>query len=296
MTGRAEDVRVPVVHFPHPGREHDAPALGRFAWSSLPVHRRKFLRGSGSYADAQGRAHRGRVVFWGEWEAASDVVETWPPEASLPTALHVPVRVGRRRVRPGDQNTDPWVFGDHFRYTNCRQRGSMKTLPAGSLLLFGSTIGGEFALDTVFVVRDSSGPLTLSKLKRHAFCDDVLKASTYDPLSGTSSLACGPEDPTWTYVLYRGATPVEQPDMFSYSPAKPARAGRFSRPIINLGRRPSGEPYVNPANWRSTKGAPKAQWVPAAEARRVWDDVREQVLGDGQGLVLAHHIDSPATP
>jgi hypothetical protein len=57
------------------------------------------------------------------------------------------------------QNTDPMVFGDAFYYSNCRQHNwrkppnhpkpsEMQNLDLGSLILFGSMVGGEFVLDT----------------------------------------------------------------------------------------------------------------------------------------------------
>lgn len=292
-TGREASApqRVPVVQFPHPGREHRAKKLGRFAWTRVPLHARKFMRSRAIVRDVDGLDRESDITFWGEWEATSDVVNFWPPEGALPTALHVPVRDASHRVTPGDQNTDPWVFGSHFRYTNCRQQGSMLKLPEGSLILFGSKLADEFVLDTVFVVLDATEPLPLSELKRHPHTDALLRGTTYDPLSGTSGLACGPSDDSQRYVLYRGATPAERPDMFSFTPASAGPSGRFARPAIELGSRPSGGSYVNPANARSTKGAKAADWVPVNEARRVWEDVCQQVLN--ADLVLAHHIDEP---
>ncbi len=63
------------------------------------------------------------------------------------------------------QNTDPLVFGDHFLYSNCRQRqnGKMRDLAHGSLVLFGSKLGGQFVLDTLFVVDGSAAEQTVGK-------------------------------------------------------------------------------------------------------------------------------------
>lgn len=54
------------------------------------------------------------------------------------------------------QDTDPFVFGERFRYGNCQQPSSttLKNLEPGSLILFASTQGGKHLLDTVFVVGD----------------------------------------------------------------------------------------------------------------------------------------------
>lgn len=57
----------------------------------------------------------------------------------------------------GIQNTYPYVFGDNFLYSNCRQndrRGPLRTqrLAVGSLILFGSQLAREFVIDAVFVL------------------------------------------------------------------------------------------------------------------------------------------------
>src|SRR6266498_317400 len=144
-----------VVQFPHPGREHDPPRVGVMPWNR-DSHRRKFLRTEGWYVDASGAQCSTRLVFWGEWEAPSLVVERWTGSGDLPRWLHEP-----RWERPGwagpRQNTDPWVFGDEFRYSNCRQgsNAKLRRLAQGSVILFGSSLGGAFVLDTVLVVADA---------------------------------------------------------------------------------------------------------------------------------------------
>jgi hypothetical protein len=86
----------------------------------------------------------------GEWEPPSRVEQRWPtdPDGVLPCTLHRPywTRPGRSRLR---QNTDPWVFGEQMIYSNCRQTvraqrrpTALQTLPRGSVICFGSTLGG----------------------------------------------------------------------------------------------------------------------------------------------------------
>jgi hypothetical protein len=73
----------------------------------------------------------------------------------------------------GAQNTDPFVFGDRFLYTCCKQRlrsgrpTQLRYLPHGSLVLFGSHISGGFGLDTVFVVDDGADHVTPSGVSDH---------------------------------------------------------------------------------------------------------------------------------
>ncbi len=145
-----------VVQFPHPGYEHNPGNARRQPWNTGD-HRRKFLCNPGHYVSEDGSLAAGSLVFWGEWEAPSIPKHTWARKDPLPRFLQVPVweypTAGERR-----QNTDPWVFGDSFRYSNCGQlrRGrALQELTPGSIVLFGSTIGPEFVIDTVFVVKDS---------------------------------------------------------------------------------------------------------------------------------------------
>jgi hypothetical protein len=75
-----------------------------------------------------------------------------------PRWLHTPYY-----VRPEDYwpDGDPFVLGDRFLYTRCKQfKGDRPTflrdLATASLILFGSRVGGEFVLDTVLVVADGT--------------------------------------------------------------------------------------------------------------------------------------------
>src|SRR5262252_3776069 len=147
------------VHFPHPGKEHDPGRMTRQPWNTKSKHRRKFLRSPGRYVAVDGSPSEALLAFWGEWEAPSHVIERWPAEADLPRFLQEP-KWERPNVPGFRQNTDPWVFGDCFRDSNCHQlnQPGLRDLAAGSVILFGSTLGltstagPHFVLDTLFVV------------------------------------------------------------------------------------------------------------------------------------------------
>lgn len=165
-----------LVQFIHPGSEHGI--HGRLKPWNTDEHRRKFLRVRGSYVEAVDAAPKtGELVFWGEWEPESEGDSIPSPVPDGPRWVHRPYyvrptsyrRVGRlKRGRdvclPGNlQNTDPFVFGDRFLYTLCRQtkpiRGHrqptfLRDLAPGSLVLFGSLKRGEFVLDTALVVAE----------------------------------------------------------------------------------------------------------------------------------------------
>jgi hypothetical protein len=273
------------VQFPHPGDEHNPPT-DDMAWN-LGNHRRKFLRSAGRIVAGDDRPAACDVVFWGEWEAPSRVERRWPADGRLPRALHRPYwfRPGPDKPR---QNTDPWVFGEQMLYSNCRQRTgrpphrvatAMQSLPAGSVICFGSTIDGEFCLDTVFVVA-SAQPWTPAETAE-LDVDDGFKVCTAE------SIAAAGSDAHAGLTLYRGASfahPVN--GTYSFVPALPVTGNdvpRFARPAVHLPE------LINPASMQSTQGSPEL--MSFAALREAWAGVREQVLGAGLGLAVG--LDTP---
>ena len=149
------------VQFIHPGGEHGRDAVGRKGWN-VADHRHKFMRVEGQHVERPGaKPVGGEVVLWGEWEPESEVAAIVKRLPGGPRGLHRPYYVRPGAFRWGEQglqNTDPFVFGDRFLYTLCRQwRGSsgrptvLRDLASGSLILFGSLKGGAFVLDTALV-------------------------------------------------------------------------------------------------------------------------------------------------
>ncbi len=174
MAGAGGEVLV--VQFLHPGREHVPPAGASVMGWNRGEHRRKFLRVPGRCLDGGGVVRSGVVSVWAEWEPQSRVVERHRgPCTPMPRFVHEPVL-----ARPGQrvrQNTDPYVFGESFLYSNCRQFTSqlrptrLQRLPLGSVVLFGSHLRGQFVLDTVLVVA-SRTPYTIGQpdqpVERHS--------------------------------------------------------------------------------------------------------------------------------
>jgi len=189
-----------------------------------------------------GSLSEGDLVFWGEWEAPSYVIERWEQKDPLPRFLHRPVWE-RPTAKGTRQNTDPWVFGDSFKFSNCKQltpkrnRSALQSLTPGSIILFGSTIGDEFVIDTVFVVKDCCrfSPRDTPE------SDEAFRICTVESLLTSGSA----DDPL---TLYRGAT-YETPinGMYSFVPCRRANAEhvRFQRPAIPPSR------YVNPKSKQS---------------------------------------------
>src|SRR4051812_6196352 len=107
------------VQFPHPGSEHKP--TGPVTDWNRGDHARKFMLASGEHV-SDGLLQQGPIVFWGEWEPQSRVVERYPARlAGGPRYLHDPYwQVPTHRALL--KNTDPLVFADRFLYSNCRQR------------------------------------------------------------------------------------------------------------------------------------------------------------------------------
>lgn len=97
---------VNVVHFPHPGGEHNPGNRPVMPWNA-GRHHRTFLLTSGVWRDTtDGPDRSGEVTIWGEWEPPSDVVHRWAKQPHLPTLLQEPCRTPLPAGK-NLQNTDP---------------------------------------------------------------------------------------------------------------------------------------------------------------------------------------------
>lgn len=164
-----------IIQFSHNGKElnlsrqsprngvayrFDNANTGYRFWNNEPRHKRKFIRQIGWYLENTGdsfdtKPKKGEICFWGEWEPQSKFELTgnvYSGTPSLPHAIHYPL-FSTRGI--GRHNTDPFVFGDHFYYTNCKQQSypMLRTLTNGSIIIFGSEKNKtDFIIDTVFVI------------------------------------------------------------------------------------------------------------------------------------------------
>lgn len=143
------------VQFPHPGPEHQPDAENFKDWNR-GTHKRKFLKGHGRYVK-DNREFNDDIAFWGEWEPQSRVIKSYRDvKTDDPACLYEPYYESVDD-KLKCQNTDPFVFGEQFYYTACRQHHNKKPtqlryLNRGSVILFGSCLHSRFVLDTVFVV------------------------------------------------------------------------------------------------------------------------------------------------
>lgn len=295
----ATDSVLAFVQFPHPGGEHGHDGDGVKEWN-LHNHARKFMEMPAKYVSREGRqgpwsTGKGRVRFWGEWEPQSIVSELSVDAAisnGLPRYLHHPY-LGNHPVGTSYQNSDPFVFGERFRYTLCRQysRNSptqLQRLAPHSVILFGSTQCRSFVLDTVFVVGVEQVKWTPATppdadcglMDRHHSAATIAPTihGTPDPFQDSQ------------LTLYGGVTYAERAKyhgMFSFVPcqAKDGSDGGFARPIIQL------DGIINPASSRAARYNIREIGGDANRVADLWKQVVDQVLE--QGCSLAHSIALP---
>jgi NTP pyrophosphatase (non-canonical NTP hydrolase) len=285
--GGSDDIaQLAIVQFPHPRLEHRPDQGDRYSWNTGP-HGRKFMRAHGRWVegpDRSDRVHDGELVFWGEWESLSRVIREYPTgQIGMPRYVVKP-----QWTRPAAsgflQNTDPYVFGGPFKYSNCRQNTwqgrpkAMQRLDLGSLILFGSLIDGDYVLDTAFVVARRQA-LSRELVDQADGVDEAFRAVVTDVLYRDNCV--GHEN-----TLFDGATPDNRIEgMFSFFPCLSesyAPAG-FARPVIRL-------PGI--INERSRQSERRTLVDSLEEVRAAWESTVAQVLD--QGLALGVFADTPA--
>lgn len=292
LAARAQTDRLCFVQFIHPGLEHEPDSAAGRSWNTGP-HKRKFLKQTGRFRSAlDAKPAAASLVFWGEYEPPTARVKSFAkPVPDGPKFLFTPAPVPFHPNDPPLMNTDPFVFGDRFFYSICKQnnkRGptAMQRLARGSVILFGSgQHRSQFAVDTVFVVADYVD-WDLSNYREQL--KDVVPPeyfhSTLEPIA--YEMQVRDLSPSQTFRLYLGAT-AEKPyeGMFSFFPCLPAKAGEahgFARPVL----RRAGIITDN-----LTQGQRLNPQPDVASVRALWKDVARQVLD--QGLRLGVHADLP---
>ncbi len=122
-------------------------------WNTSYNHHRKFIKRLGEYLNGN-KAVMKELYFWAEYEPQSTCTII---NSVSPKAIHdclCPVR--KTTVPPNALNTDPYVFGNHFKNICCR---IMKVhYQPGDVLLFGeikkSNNSYTMELDTVLVIKE----------------------------------------------------------------------------------------------------------------------------------------------
>jgi hypothetical protein len=221
-------------------------------WNKDDIHYRKFLINEGDFVNSKNElsTQKSNLYFWGEWEGYSEF-EQFPGVNSqmMPNGIHKPIFSSN--LNPEKQNTDPYVFGDFFKYAICKQRGQLFNLDNGSLILFGSTYpsAGVFFIDTVFVVSGHETALNVINNKAENY-SDVYINSTLKRLEN-EYINFNPKN---KLKLYHSQTWWHNNEYFSFVPCKLTddKCGfeRLSIPLnkypeLSLSSYPSGKSYMN---------------------------------------------------
>lgn len=182
-----------IIQFMHPGRYNCQEDC--IKWN-CGRHKRKLIKNEIRYIE-NGSLKNSIGYLWGEWEPESYCkkengffVHTikYPSDVIFNTANSC---IDCCSKKTDYLNTDPYVFGDHFIYSNCMQRKykELQNLVENDIILFGSKSKGGFILDTLFVVDREIKPdeiysacfkkATYQFIKNDNF--KIYKAKMYDP-------------------------------------------------------------------------------------------------------------------
>ncbi len=223
-----QEPKLQMIQFPHPIWEDRADFGGVKPWNRS-AHKRNFIVSPGEAIVSKGAEPKRfeNISFWGEWEPEAKIVGHFYKSDSpiTPRRLIAPLFPKDMPEPSGDKccgNTDPFVFGEHFKYSNCRQNISghpnrLQYLSAGSLILFGGIYRGDFWLDTVFVVKDKLKykGCDCQNQKMQAFLGadyPFFHAATLKPIAASRDMQ------KRHYTLYRGQNWQENPNYFSFVP------------------------------------------------------------------------------
>jgi hypothetical protein len=227
-------------------------------------HYRKFIQNNGEFvANLKSKPQNDNLLFWGEWEGNSFFTPINNGIGS-PNGIHEPFHSIAIR---GFQNTDPYVFGDFFKYAICSQNGIMCNLSDGSLILFGTTTKIGFLLDTVFVIRRHENATSVCNSNAcnytNVYCEETLEqlGSTY---LGTN--------PSAVNKIYQSQTWWDCNEYFSFVPCKTASSNCYDKAILSfplMAKQKQGHPYRHFAKRKPID---------------VWKDIVDSVLKQGFSL------------
>lgn len=258
------------IMFPHPFDEHPTEENANIKEWNTSRHHRKFMLVDGAYlASLQNNTQvnsiqTGKIMFWGEWESESTFTRIGNHDRerrndALPMNIHEPKcfvndifteiaekhaisEISCSAFFKNKQNTDPYVFGNQFMYSCCKQNGRnpLKDLQKGDLIIFygqkGKKNSGNYRcyIDTVFVVGGIVGKGKyedmMPSLLRDPRISDQFLYKVILPIVYGNKGSLGKNAEEKGYVLYYGAT-YDNPagGMFSYFPCMIDKKDGFQR-------------------------------------------------------------------
>ena len=293
-----------IVEFTHPGIEYiphikkndenvfftkDDRSEGIRYWNELPSHRRKFMKIKSSYINSLNdyNIKKSAITFWGEWEAHSKFEKiTNTHSKDLPYYLHIPF-LDDSEIANRVCNTDPFVFGKNFWYTNCKQGKNkfLRKLSPYSVILFGTERSNGFHLDTVYVVKKSYSQTELLK-----FAEKLPKQLRETNLLVHDLLTDKNKD---YYRFYKGINFYDDKDIFSYVPCKPynTRLEPHGRPIISWEEFELQKPGTRTVCTPILKNKYVEDSLPIEEVKHYWNRITIECIK--QGFSLGFDLELP---
>ena len=295
-------------------------------WWNNSLHQRKFIMCRGLYLDKESfytnsngkyKPNEGDLLFWGEMEYPTHYEKidyNAVIDNGYPHYIHTPIEQRKKYIencnsdslyklygtlfddgniriyepKIGLQNTDPYVFGDAFYYSCCKQRKCNKStklqeLECGDIIIFYSYKGcsSEFVcrVDTVFVIGKKIGKYKKNEYAaiRESISDLYFQNIILPIFYGNGSSV----DNEGGFTLYKSAT-FESPvnGMFSYFPCKPYKENDccgFPRYEIKNGE------LSNEIILKSKQGF-AINSVDDETAKKIWNNLTESILADGYRL------------
>lgn len=250
-------------------------------WGNDNVHFRKFIQNNGHYIDSLKDLNpkQAKLYFWGEWEGNS-FFNPFPRanHTVLPNGLH---KLFHSTVIKGLQNTDPYIYGDNFKYCICKQTKTLTNLILNDLIVFGTVVPSlnKFYIDTVFVIKDHNSSANV-QATRGVNYSQVYKEETLEQLNEYL------KTPTYenNKKVYQSKTWWEDKEYFSFVPCKLDynRVGferlfiELSNQTFQLSSNPTGKSFLNNCRLSS---------------QDLWKEIVR--ISTEQGFVLGVKFDEP---
>jgi len=218
-------------------------------WNNDNVHYRKFIQNNGHYIDGLNDLNpkQAELYFWGEWEGNSFFNPfSRANNRILPNGLH---KLFHSTVIKGIQNTDPYIYGDNFKYCVCKQTGRLTNLFLDDLILFGTVVPSlnKFYIDTVYVIKDHDTSTNV-QVTGGANYSKVYKEETLEQLNQYL------KKPTFTNNnrVYHSKTWWDDKEFFSFVPCKLSYDNigferlflDLNNQIFQLSRNPTGKSFL----------------------------------------------------
>lgn len=294
-----------IIQLAHPGKEHpllgdstgklivtsrgmdwdSSKSSGTRPWNTLKRHKRKFMcmEGVEYIKNINKQPLNGKLTFWGEWEAQSKfkVISETSKDYYGPRLIHYPFFDSSYKGEK-KQTTDPFIFGENFWFTHCRQKyRSIRNLSEGSIIIFGSERNDDkkFLVDTIFVVG-----------KRYSQVDIAKNIKSFPYLLRENNLEMKNllTDPSKSgYGFYQGKS-FKKNEIFSFVPAKVSNGKNgHARLILDTkDERHNFQPTGAGAVCRVTNELPSM-----SEIKDYWELLVEETLK--QGFLLAYRFPYP---